>query len=175
MFVSFLGFAKITTVAEELKNPGRNLPIAVVGSVLIVTTMYAIIMVVLMGVINWRQLGPAFTTTPVLDVAEIAFGTVGLAAVGVGLLTFAGLLATASSANASILASSRINFAMGRDKLISAKLNVIHPNFATPYRSIAVTGSLILLFIVVGDVKTLAKAGVSSTSSCTDCSTSHSS
>jgi amino acid transporter/nucleotide-binding universal stress UspA family protein len=159
VFVSFLGFAKITTVAEELKNPGRNLPLAVVGSVVIVTAMYAIIMVVLMGVVNWRQLGPAFTTTPVLDVAEIAFGTVGLAAVGVAVLTFAGLLATASSANASILASSRINFAMGRDRLISDKLNAIHPNFATPYRSIAVTGGLILLFIVVGDVKTLAKAG----------------
>ncbi|MFC7098273.1 amino acid permease [Halobaculum marinum] len=159
VFVSFLGFAKITTVAEELRNPGRNLPLAVVGSVVIVTVMYAIIMVVLMGVINWRQLGPDFTTTPVLDVAEIAFGTVGLAAVGVGVLTFAGLLATASSANASILASSRINFAMGRDKLISAALNDIHPRFATPYRSIAVTGALILLFIVIGDVKVLAKAG----------------
>ena len=159
VFVSFLGFAKITTVAEELKNPGRNLPLAVVGSVVIVTAMYAVIMVVLMGVINWRQLSPESTTTPVLDVAEIAFGTVGIAGVGVGLLTFAGLLATASSANASILASSRINFAMGRDKLISDKLNAIHPNFATPYRSIAVTGGLILLFIVVGDVKTLAKAG----------------
>jgi amino acid transporter/nucleotide-binding universal stress UspA family protein len=159
VFVSFLGFAKITTVAEELKNPARNLPLAVVGSVVIVTVMYAVIMVVLMGVVNWRQLGPEFTTTPVLDVAEIAFGTVGLAAVGVAVLTFAGLLATASSANASILASSRINFAMGRDKLISDKLNAIHPNFATPYRSIAVTGGLILLFIVVGDVKTLAKAG----------------
>jgi nucleotide-binding universal stress UspA family protein len=48
---------------------------------------------------------------------------------------------------------------MGRDRLISPKLNDIHPNFATPYRSIAVTGGLILLFIVVGDVKTLAKAG----------------
>jgi amino acid transporter/nucleotide-binding universal stress UspA family protein len=159
VFVSFLGFAKITTVAEELKNPGRNLPLAVVGSVLIVTVTYAIIMVVLMGVINWRQLGPEFTNTPVLDVAEIAFGSVGLAVVGVGLLTFAGLLATASSANASILASSRINFAMGRDRLISARLNAVHPTFATPYRSIAVTGGLILLFIVLGDVKTLAKAG----------------
>jgi len=48
---------------------------------------------------------------------------------------------------------------MGRDKLISAKLNDIHPTFATPYRSIAVTGGLILLFIVVGNVKPLAKAG----------------
>ena len=157
VFVSFLGFAKITTVAEELKNPGRNLPLAVVGSVLIVTVMYAIIMVVLMGVVNWDVLGES--ATPVLDVAEIAFGTLGVAGIGVGLLTFAGLLATASSANASILASSRINFAMGRDKLVSNKLNAIHPNFATPYRSIAVTGALILLFIAVGNIKVLAKAG----------------
>ncbi|MFC7226650.1 amino acid permease [Salinirubellus salinus] len=159
VFVSFLGFAKITTVAEELKNPGRNLPLAVVGSVLVVTVMYALIMVVLMGVVDWHQLVPEVTTTPVLDVAEIVFGTVGLAAVGVGLLTFAGLLATASSANASILASSRINFAMGRDRLVSDRLNAIHPNFATPYRSIAVTGGLILLFIGIGDVEVLAKAG----------------
>ena len=159
IFVSFLGFAKITTIAEELKNPGKNLPRAVIGSVVIVTVMYAIIMVVLMGVINWRQLGPEFTTTPVLDVAEIAFGTVGLATVGVSLLTFAGLLATASSANASILASSRINFAMGRDGLVSNWLNDIHYRFATPHRSIGVTGAIIVLFIVVGDVKTLAKAG----------------
>jgi len=47
---------------------------------------------------------------------------------------------------------------MGRDKLISTALNDIHSRFATPYRSIAVTGGLILLFIIIGDVKTLAKA-----------------
>jgi len=157
VFVSFLGFAKITTVAEEIKNPGRNLPLAIIGSVAIVTTMYAIIMVVLMGVINWDILGQS--ETPVLDVAEIGFGTIGAGAIGVGLLTFAGLLATASSANASILASSRINFAMGRDKLISPWLNDIHDRFATPYRSIAVTGGFILAFILIGDIKVLAKAG----------------
>ena len=157
VFVSFLGFAKITTVAEEIKNPGRNLPLAVIGSVLIVTAMYGVIMVMLMGVINWDVLGAS--ETPVLDVAEIAFGRIGLAAAGVGLLTFAGLLATASSANASILASSRINFAMGRDELVSPWLNEIHERFTTPYRSIAITGSIIVAFIFIGDVKTLAKAG----------------
>ncbi|MHB9288504.1 amino acid permease [Halobacteriales archaeon Cl-PHB] len=158
VFVSFLGFAKITTVAEEIKNPGRNLPLAIVGSVVIVTVMYAIIMVVLMGVVNWDLL--ANSDTPVIDVAEVAFGnTLGLASVGGGLILFAGLLATASSANASILASSRINFAMGRDKLVTAWLNEIHPRFATPYRSIAITGGFILAFILVGDIKVLAKAG----------------
>ncbi|MFC6824491.1 amino acid permease [Halopelagius fulvigenes] len=158
VFVSFLGFAKITTVAEEIRNPGKNLPLAIVGSVVLVTTMYAIIMVMLMGVVNWQQL--AESTTPVIDVAEVVFGNVlGLGVLGGSLILLGGLLATASSANASILASSRINFAMGRDKLVTAWLNDIHPKFATPYRSIAVTGTLILAFIAVGDVKVLAKAG----------------
>ncbi|WP_435359041.1 amino acid permease [Haloarchaeobius sp. DFWS5] len=158
VFVSFLGFAKITTVAEEIRNPGRNLPLAIVGSVVIVTVMYAIIMVVLMGVINWDIL--ASSETPVVDVAEVAFGNAfEIAWLGAGLIIFAGLLATASSANASILASSRINFAMGRDKLITSKLNDIHPRFSTPYRSIVVTGIFILAFIAFGDIKILAKAG----------------
>ncbi|MDZ7688044.1 MAG: amino acid permease [Halobacteriales archaeon] len=167
IFVSFLGFVQITTVAEELKNPGRNLPIAVIGSVGIVTVMYAVLMVVLMGVVSWERIAE-FGETAVVDVAGIAFvGTFGesilfgllpTATVGIALLTFAGLLATASSANASILASSRINFAMGRDKIVPDALNEIHPRFATPYRSILVTGVITLLFVVGGTVEILAQA-----------------
>ena len=75
-------------------------------------------------------------------------------------MTVGALLATASSANASILASARINFAMGRDKIVTSWLNEIHPNFATPYRSILVTGALIIVFITFlgRDIEVLAKA-----------------
>ena len=159
VFVSFLGFAKITTVAEEIKNPGRNLPLAVVGSVVIVTVMYAILMVMMASVRPWQELAAA-GADPVIEVAQFSFeASLGVGLVGGGLVILGGLLATASSANASILASSRINFAMGRDRLVTSWLNDIHDRFATPYRSIAVTGAIILFFIAVGDVKTLAKAG----------------
>jgi amino acid transporter/nucleotide-binding universal stress UspA family protein len=167
VFVSYLGFVQITTVAEELKNPGRNLPIAVIGSVGIVTVMYAILMLVLMGVVPWQEVAE-FGETAVVEVAQIAFagafgermlfGLLPSAAVGLGLLTFAGLLATASSANASILASSRINFAMGRDRIVPDSLNEIHPRFATPYRSILVTGAITLAFVVFGSVEQLSQA-----------------
>lgn len=152
IFVSFLGFVKITTVAEELKNPDRNLPIAVIGSVVIVTVIYALVMVTMMAVLEWDVI--AQTDTAVVDVARVVLGPV-----GASVLVFAGLLATASSANASILASSRINFAMGRDKLVSNWLNEIHERYSTPHRSISFTGFLILLFITLGDVESLAKAG----------------
>ena len=147
VFVSFLGYAKIATVAEEMKNPGRNLPIAVVGSVVIVTVIYTILVAIMVGVVPWDQLDDS---VPVSQVAELSFaGWPVLDAVGVTFITFAALLATASSANASILSSARINFAMGRDKIVTNWLNEIHPNFATPYRSILVTGALIVAFILL--------------------------
>jgi nucleotide-binding universal stress UspA family protein len=75
-------------------------------------------------------------------------------------MTVGALLATASSANASILASARINFAMGRDRIVTNWLNEIHPSYATPYRSILVTGGMIVVFIAAlgQTIEVLAKA-----------------
>ena len=152
VFVSYLGFVQITSVAEEIQQPGKNLPRAVIGSVVIVTAMYAFILLAILAAVETEVV--AGNETAVVDVARMLMGPVGAVALLLG-----GLLATASSANASILASSRINFAMGRDKLVSPKINEIHPRFATPYRAIAITGGLIMLFLVVGNLELLATAG----------------
>jgi amino acid transporter/nucleotide-binding universal stress UspA family protein len=152
VFVSYLGFVQITSVAEEIKDPGKNLPRAVIGSVLIVTAVYALVLLTVLAAVDNSVI--AGNDTAVVDAARILMGPVGAVAMLIG-----GLLATASSANASILASSRINFAMGRDRIVSKSLNDIHPRFGTPYRSIGVTGGIILFFIIVADVETLATAG----------------
>jgi amino acid transporter/nucleotide-binding universal stress UspA family protein len=151
IFVSYLGFVQITSVAEEIKDPGRNLPRAVIGSVVIVTVIYALVLFVMSAAVEQgfiAGLGPR--EIAVVEVAEVVLGTAGGIAMLVG-----GLLATASSANASILASSRINFAMGRDSIVTPALNEIHDRFGTPYRSIGITGGLILLFIVLPPVSVL--------------------
>ncbi|SFR55350.1 amino acid permease [Halogeometricum limi] len=152
VFVSYLGFVQITSVAEEIQEPGKNLPRAVIGSVLIVTTVYALVLVTVLAAVPNEVV--AGNDTAVVDVARMLIGPIGAAA-----MLFGGLLATASSANASILASSRINFAMGRDRIVSEDLNEIHPRFGTPYRSIAITGGFIFAFILLADVETLATAG----------------
>ena len=152
IFVSYLGFVQITSVAEEIKDPGRNLPIAIIGSVVIVTAIYALVLLAVLAAVPNEVV--AGNDTAVVEVAQILIGPIGAAA-----MLFGGLLATASSANASILASSRINFAMGRDKIVSPALNEVHDRFGTPYKSIALTGALILLFIVVGNLELLATAG----------------
>lgn len=157
VFVSYLGFVQITTVAGEIKEPSKNLPRALIGSVVLVTVLYAIVMVIILGVVDRSAI--AGSETAVADVGGVLFGSFfSVAGLGVGLLTFAGLLATASSANASILSASRINYAMGRDRLFPAYFNAVHPRFKTPHRAIALTGGFILAFVLIGDVATLARA-----------------
>ncbi len=157
VFVSYLGFAQVATVAGEIKNPSKNLPRAMVGGVVLVTAIYAVSMLILLGVVPLDAI--AGEGTAIAIGAREVFGALGVGVVGVGLLTFGGLLATASSANASVLSASRINYAMGRDRLVDPWLSAIHDRFSTPYRSILVTGALILVFIVAGQVNALAKAG----------------
>ena len=157
VFVSYLGFAQVATVAGEIKEPGKNLPRAMVGGVLLVTTIYAVSMLILLGVVPLDAV--AGEGTAIAIGARAVFGGFGIGVIGVGLLTFGGLLATASSANASVLSASRINYAMGRDGLMDTRLSEIHDRYNTPYRSIALTGALILVFIVAGQVNALAKAG----------------
>ncbi|WP_247009861.1 amino acid permease [Halorientalis litorea] len=149
IFVSYLGFVQITSVAEEIKDPGKNLPRAVIGSVLLVTAIYALVLVAMSAAVKQGFIAAeqAAGNIVVVSAARELLGPLGAVA-----MLFGGLLATASSANASILASSRINFAMGRDKVVTPSLNEIHPRFATPYRSIAVTGLLIIAFIVGANV-----------------------
>jgi amino acid transporter/nucleotide-binding universal stress UspA family protein len=155
IFVSYLGFVQITSVAEEIKEPGKNLPRAVIGSVVLVTAIYALVLVVMSAAVPQGFIAG-------LPDSEIAVVQVGVEILGplMGVaLLFGGLLATASSANASILASSRINFAMGRDRIVTPDLNEIHPRFGTPYRAIGITGLCILAFIALADVTTLATLG----------------
>jgi nucleotide-binding universal stress UspA family protein len=110
-------------------------------------------MLVSTGVVPYNELGDSLV--PVSDVAAISmFGTV-----GVGAVTVAAAIAAISSSNSSILAASRVIFAMGRDSLMSEQLNVTHDRFSTPHRAIlttaVVTGGLILLGLHVQEIVAL--------------------
>ena len=158
IFVSYLGFVQITSVAEEIKDPGRNLPRAVIGSVVIVTVIYALVLVIMSAAVPPGFIADVISSNAENPIAVVEVGEYIQGAAMGGALLFGGLLATASSANASILASSRINFAMGRDRIVTPALNEIHQRFGTPYRAIGITGGLILLFIVIGDLTLLSGA-----------------
>jgi amino acid transporter/nucleotide-binding universal stress UspA family protein len=151
VFVSFLGFVKIAAVSEEIKDPERNLPRALMGSVALVTLLYVLIVAVIAGMFDQTRI--VAIADPLTQAARVMFGTVGGQA-----LIVAGLLATLSSANASIMASSRINLAMSRDDLFPEQLARIHHRFVTPSRAILLTGGIaIVLIVALPNLEELAK------------------
>lgn len=143
VYVSFIGFEVIATSAEEIKDPGRNLPLSMIASVLTPMIFYVLVMLVSTGVLPVPEL--ASSNIPVADVAGEYLGTVGALMMVIG-----AVLATVSSANASILSAARVNFAMGRDRILTDWLNKIHSRFRTPFRAILITGIVILVLIGVG-------------------------
>ena len=144
VFVTYLGFEIIATVAGEIERPGKLIPLTMVLSVVSVTLLYAAIMLISTGVVPYGELGGSLV--PVSDVAAITmFGTGGVAAV-----TVAAAIAAISSSNSSVLAASRVIFAMGRDGLMSDRLNVTHSRFSTPHRAIMATGAVTGLLVLAG-------------------------
>ncbi len=167
IIVSFTGFEKISTIAEEIKNPGRNLPLAIVGSVCIATLLYFGVILATTGVLAYQDIGNF--DAPLVEAAHRMMGPVGS-----GALYLAALLATASSANAATMAASRINFAMGRDRILPAWFGELHPRFITPARSVLVTGGLSLILSLTGQAEMLAEISsalflVSYTLMCVSC------
>ena len=143
VYVTFIGFEVIATSAEEIKNPSRNLPLAMIAAVVTPTLMYVGVMFVSTGTLSIEAL--AGSQIPVADVATEFMGSVGALAMIVG-----AVLATVSSANASILSAARVNFAMGRDRILVNWLNEVHDQFRTPYRAISATGIITLVLIAIG-------------------------
>jgi nucleotide-binding universal stress UspA family protein len=101
-------------------------------------------MLISTGVVPYEELGGSLV--PVSDVAAITmFGTAGVVSV-----TVAAAIAAISSSNSSILAASRVIFAMGRDGLMSDRLNVTHSRFSTPHRAIMATGTVTGVLVLAG-------------------------
>jgi amino acid transporter len=143
VFVSFLGFEIIATVAGEIRNPSRIIPLSMILSVVLVTGLYVLVMLVSTGVIPFDRLGES--SIPVTDVATVYLGPVGAVAI-----VLAAVVAAISSSNSSVLAASRVIYAMGRDGIVTEWLNASHPRFFTPHRAITATGGATVLLILVG-------------------------
>lgn len=151
VFTSYLGFAQVATVAGEMKKPGRNLPLAMVGSVLIVTVMYVITIFVATSV---------FTQDALAAAGETAMVEVGRQLLGVGgalVIISGGLLATMSSANASILSTSRAIYGVSKDALLPREASRINLKYGTPHVALGMAGGPVIVLAATRQVQLLAE------------------
>jgi len=150
VFFAFIGFDIVATTAEETRNPQRDVPIGILGSLAIVTVLYAAVSLVVTGLRSYEDIDPD-SAAPLAD----AFKASGvdwmpnLISIGacIGLVVVAMIL---------MLGQSRVGFAMARDGLLPRALAKVHPTWGTPYRITVLTGVAVAAMAGFIDLSTLA-------------------
>ncbi len=158
-FIAFEGYDLIATVAEEIKEPEKNIPRATFVSLGVTMVMYMLILFVSLAAVttpdgqpSWRFLGD-YGETAIVRAAE-GF----MPAFGVAIIVFGGLLSTMSALNATVMASSRVAFSMGRDRLLPLAMATIHPERRTPHVAIMVTGVILLTMALTLPIEAVGSA-----------------
>ncbi len=149
IYISFFGFELISSASEEIKNPKKTVPKAILLSLFIPTLIYVAVVLVSVGILDYQTLGTS--AAPLVLIAQKVLGSYGLLFV-----LIAGLLSTISALNATVLAAARQTYAMGRDGYLPGKIFRLHPKFKTPYTAIAAVGVIVLLFTLSGEVEFVA-------------------
>jgi basic amino acid/polyamine antiporter, APA family len=156
-FIAFQGFEVIAQSSEEIKNPKKNIPRAVFLSLVIVVPIYIMVAFVALGTVKpdgmtpWDYLASK-KEIALVDVARNFF-------VGGGImLLVGGLISTISALNATIYSSSRVAFAMGRDRNFPTFFSKVHPKNFTPHWSIMASMVIIVMMAVSLPIEDVASA-----------------
>lgn len=153
VFVSYAGLTKVASVAEEIENPDRNIPLGMTLSLATATIIYTLGTLILINVLDQPVLEESLT--PVADAGGVFLDWVP-ADLGVILIVVAAIAAFASTGNAGILSASRYPYAMAKDKLIPGSLAELG-RFGTPTKSVIMTVASMIAVLLVFDVEAVAK------------------
>ncbi|MGH9608107.1 MAG: amino acid permease [Bryobacteraceae bacterium] len=149
VFFTYIGFDSVSTAAEECRNPQRNMPIGIIGTLAVCAILYTAVAFVLTGIVNWKTLDNA---SPVANA---------LAAIGMDKLRFAvtvgALLGMLSSLLIYQYGQARIWFAMSRDRLLPDVFSSVHKKYGTPHVSTWIAGLAVGIPAGIWDIGTLAE------------------
>jgi APA family basic amino acid/polyamine antiporter len=147
-FWAYDGWNNVTFVAGEVKNPQRNVPLALLYGTFIVMAVYVLINIAFLYVLPIDEMSksPLVAATA----AEKIFGVN-----GASIISIAVIISTFGALNGSILATARVQFAMARDKMFFSPLGKIHPKFGTPHVSLVIQGLWSCVLVLTGSFDTI--------------------
>ncbi|MFH1397242.1 MAG: amino acid permease [Candidatus Omnitrophota bacterium] len=154
VFISYGGLTKIAALAEETRDPGKNLPLGMILSIVVTSILYAVVIFIAIGVLDPEKL--KVTLVPISDSAGVFGGETLKIIISIG-----AFLAFVSTANAAIMAASRYPLGMSRDKLLPEGFQKISSKFKTPYISILFTGCFMIAAILFLQLELLVKVASS--------------
>jgi basic amino acid/polyamine antiporter, APA family len=137
MFFAYIGFDAVSTAAQEAKNPSRDMPIGILGSLAICTVIYIAVAIVLLGIVPYQQLNVA-------DPLAVGIDATGLKWLS-PVIKMAALFGLFSTMLVNLLAQTRIFYSMSRDGLLPPVFASVHPRFRTPHVSTILIGTIIAL------------------------------
>lgn len=147
------GWENLTTLSGEVRNPGRNLPMALIGGVVLVMVVYLLINVAYLRALPLPEL--AASKSVATDAATVVLGRAGASLVGALVM-----LSVFGTLNGSILSTPRVFFAMAEDGLFFRTVGKIHPKYETPYVAIAFIVVIAVIYVLLRDFMQLAEAYV---------------
>jgi APA family basic amino acid/polyamine antiporter len=148
IFFAYIGFDAVSTAAQEAKNPGRDMPIGILGSLAICTVLYIAVAAVMVGLVPYAELGGAAPMAVTVDYARrAAEGTAleGLLNVMPYLVKLGILAGLTSTIVVQVMAQPRIFMAMAQDGLLPAWMGKVHTTFGTPHLTTVMTGGIVAL------------------------------
>ena len=148
LYMTYIGYGLITTASEEVIDPTRTIPKAIIVSILFVILIKTATFFVGASIIPWTKLLPSVTRTPLTDTAVKIAGPL-----GGYLFALAGILATLSSINTAVMASSRTAFALARDQRFPAVFKTINSSTRTPIFAVVFTGLIVLASVSIRNLE----------------------
>ena len=149
IFFAFIGFDAVSTAAQEARQPQRDMPVGILGSLAICTILYVLMGGLLTGIVRYSQLNVAAPVALAIDAAGVRWGSL-LVKVG----TFAGLSTTML---VMLLGQSRVLFTMSSDGLLPQWCSRVHPRFRTPWISSIAVGLFVGLFAALVPIGVLGR------------------
>ncbi len=140
VFFAYIGFDSVSVAAQEAKNPQRNMPIGILGSLAICTVLYVLMCIVMTGVTNYTTLDVPMPVAVAVEAMGPSFGWLKI------MVDLGATLGLGTVVLVLLLGQSRIFYAMSRDGMMPPVFKKVHPQFRTPYIStIAIGGFAALL------------------------------
>jgi basic amino acid/polyamine antiporter, APA family len=142
VFFAYIGFDAVSTAAQEAKNPQRDMPIGILGSLAICTVLYILMSLVMTGLAHYTELDVPHPVFVAIEKAGPALAWLG------GIINIGAIAGLASVVLVMLMAQPRIFYSMARDGLLPPVFGKVHPRFKTPYITTILTG--IVAAVVAG-------------------------
>ncbi len=137
IFFAYIGFDAVSTAAQEAKNPKRDMPIGILGSLVICTVLYILVAVVLTGLVKYTDLNVPDPIAVGIDRTGVAWGSL--------LVKIGAICGLSSTMVVMLLGQSRVFFSMSKDGLLPRWASAVHPKFRTPWISTIAVGFMVAM------------------------------